>query len=158
MANMEEFEESMREIQATARVNAYTDSGQATAAAPIVRQLEQLLQQLASRAKKMDAKLEVQVTSGESPGLIAGFVDAHFSTVRYVLTTKCTDGQVEVDVQDGEWKEMSNVHGLWGNWLDKKTVYHGEFLEAPIREAVERTLIHWYESVKLNGQKGIPLQ
>ncbi|MFD1676751.1 hypothetical protein [Alicyclobacillus fodiniaquatilis] len=155
---MEEFEGRMKEIQAAAHVNAYADKGQATEAGPIVGQLEQLLQQLANRAKKMDAKLEIKVTGGESPGLVAGFVNAHFSTMRYILTSKCSDGQVEVDVQDGEWKEMSNVHGLWGNWLDKKTVYHGEFLEAPIREAIERTFMHWYEKVKLNAQKGIPLQ
>lgn len=124
----------------------------------VQQQLFTLLFEFANRACASDSDLDVTVSAGSKPKLVAGFRDSNFATPRYTLTSKWIDKKVELTVSDGNWTEAANYIGLWGSWADAKVVYFGTFVDSPIREAVERTFLAWYQSVKTNRMSGTKMQ
>lgn len=159
------FEEFIQQVKNSAEGSPVPGSTPSTEPQPgakhstsgVSEKLFQLFKDLGERAHAADDELEIKVGAGQNPTLTVGFLDAHFSTQRYIVKPTVKNHQVELKVTDGKWTENHNHHGLWGNWTDEEPVYLGEFKEAAIREAVERTLLDWYRTVKTVGQKGRPL-
>lgn len=119
------------------------------------RSLFEILLEFANHACLSDSDLNIKVTCGSKPKLVAGFLDAHFSTPRYTLSSDWTGEIVTLTVSDGNWTEAANYLGLWGSWTDAKTIFAGRFLESAVREAIERTFLAWYQSVKSNRLSGL---
>ncbi|MFB5191743.1 hypothetical protein [Alicyclobacillus fastidiosus] len=155
---MEDLQQAIADIRASAAMMGQSESTKHAAGMDPHAQVERLLQSVAQDFSQADKDLEVSVTSGENPGLVAGFFDAHFSTPRFIVKTTCTDGTVEVTVADGKWEQLPNQNGLWADWTDERVVFQGEFIESAIRRGLESYFISWYRAVKLNDKPGIPIQ
>ncbi|GMA63118.1 hypothetical protein NZD89_25075 [Alicyclobacillus fastidiosus] len=155
---MEDLQQAIADIRASATMMGQSESTKHAAGMAPDAEVEGLLRNLANDFLRADQDLEVSVTGGKNPGLVAGFFDAHFNTPRFIVKTTCKAGSVEVTVADGNWEQLPNQNGLWADWTDERVVFQGEFLEPAIRRGLESFFIAWYRAVKLNGRAGIPIQ
>ncbi|GEO26543.1 hypothetical protein AAC03nite_23280 [Alicyclobacillus acidoterrestris] len=158
---MEDLQQAIAEIKMTAAMR--LQQGIANPKMPLPptkdqQAMEAMLRQLAEALVGADKDVQVTVTGGQSPGLVAGFFDAHFNTPRFIVKTTWTTNGVQVSVTDGKWEQLPNQNGLWADWTDERVVFQGAFSESVIRRTLETGFLNWYQRVKMDGHMGIPVQ
>ena len=115
----------------------------------------QLFNAIAKSIHEADSALEAKVVTTESVELVVAFLNSHFYSPRFKVTTKYKNGMFDVRAKDDFWTQAPNENGLWADWRDEEILYQGHYSETLIRDAVQRAFLEWYRRMKENGNAGM---
>ncbi|GMA58288.1 hypothetical protein C7445_11074 [Alicyclobacillus sacchari] len=154
---MERFEEQLTRIRDRFEA-ANAASHVVTSQTETKESLVALFNDIARTLHETDPNLEAKVITTKSVELAVAFLNSHFYSPRCKVTAKYNDGNVDVRATDEFWQQAPNENGLWGDWIDEQIIYQGSYSDELIRDAIEKTVLTWYERLKENGDPGLTPQ